>query len=98
MKGWVFTEGQNTPLKARHNHPTMEPQDLQDHELKAQAHEWRTRALRGDKKARGIAHALEREVRRRFSTPANDTVYESLDLRSLEQRQEVARRPSWKFW
>jgi len=82
----------------RHNDATMEPQDLQDHELKAQAHEWRARALRGDKKARGIAHELEREVRRRFSTPANDTIYDGLDLRPLEQRQEEARRPSWKFW
>ena len=76
----------------------MEPQNLQDHELKAQAHAWRTRALRGDKNARGIAHVLEREVRRRFSPPSNDTVYDSLDLRPLEQRQEETQRASWKFW
>lgn len=76
----------------------MEPLELQDQELMIQAHEWRARALRGDKQARGIAHALEREVRRRFTAPSNDTVYDTLDLRPLEQRQDEARRPAWKFW
>lgn len=76
----------------------MEPEDLQDHELMAQAKEWRARALRGDKKARSVAHSLEREVRHRFSTPEVDTVYDALDLRSLEQRQKESMRPVWKFW
>ncbi len=76
----------------------MTPQDLQDHELMIQAHEWRARALRGEKQARGIAHALEREIRRRFPSPSNDTVYDTLDLRPLEQRREAAQRPAWKFW
>ena len=46
----------------------MDVQELQDDELIAQAQEWRRRALRGEKAARGIAHELEREVRRRFGT------------------------------
>ena len=32
----------------------------------AQARDWRQRALRGEKDARGLAHELECEVRRRF--------------------------------
>lgn len=44
----------------------MEIRELQDDELLAQAREWRQRALRGEKDARGFAHELECEVRRRF--------------------------------
>ena len=50
----------------------MEIQELQDEELMAQAREWRLRALRGEKAARGMAHELEREVRRRFGNPKID--------------------------
>ena len=50
----------------------MEIQELQDEELTAQAREWRLRALRGEKEARGMAHELEREVRRRFGTSRSD--------------------------
>lgn len=49
--------------------PAMEIQELQDEDLMAQAREWRLRALRGEKEARGMAHELEREVRRRFGNP-----------------------------
>ncbi len=52
--------------------PVMEPQELQDEELIAQARAWRQRALRGERDARGIAHELEREVRRRFGTSRSD--------------------------
>lgn len=50
---------------------TMDIRALQDDDLLAQAREWRLRALRGEKDARGFAHELECEVRRR--RPRNDT-------------------------
>lgn len=46
--------------------PVMDIRELQDEALVAQAREWRQRALRGEKDARGLAHELECEVRRRF--------------------------------
>jgi len=46
--------------------PVMDIRELQDEALVAQAREWRLRALRGEKGARGLAHELECEVRRRF--------------------------------
>ena len=46
--------------------PPMDIRELQDDDLLAQAREWRQRALRGEKDARGLAHELECEVRRRF--------------------------------
>lgn len=51
----------------------MDIQALPDNELVAQATEWRQRALRGEKDARGFAHELEREARRRFGAPKSDT-------------------------
>ncbi|RYH63232.1 MAG: hypothetical protein EON54_08565 [Alcaligenaceae bacterium] len=42
---------------------------LSDDDLLANAHEWRHRALRGEKDARGIARRLEAEGRRRFGAP-----------------------------
>lgn len=47
----------------------MDVRELNDDELRSQAQEWRRRALRGEKDARGIAHELEREVRHRFGLP-----------------------------
>lgn len=48
----------------------MDLRELQDDDLLAHAREWRQRALRGEKDARGFAHELECEVRRRF--PRNE--------------------------
>lgn len=44
----------------------MDLHDLPDEDLVANSKEWRQRALRGDKDASGLAHELERELRRRF--------------------------------
>ncbi|MDM0005640.1 hypothetical protein QTI51_20450 [Variovorax sp. J22G73] len=71
-----------------------ETHNLDQNGLAALAAEWRRRALRGDHTARGIAHALEVEVRRLTGSraaPAHD-----LDTRHLELRQ--ARGPWWKRW
>ncbi|WP_093442471.1 hypothetical protein [Variovorax sp. 770b2] len=70
----------------------MENPDL--HGLAAQAAEWRRRALRGDREARGIAHALEVEVRRlRGEAPIAN---HDLDTRPLADWQPA--RPWWKPW
>ena len=63
--------------------PAMEIQELQDEELMAQAREWRLRALRGEKEARGMAHELEREVRRRFGNPQAETQHSLKEVRVL---------------
>ncbi|QNK65814.1 hypothetical protein [Variovorax sp. PAMC26660] len=63
-------------------------------ELGAQAVEWRRRALQGDLHARGLAHELEAELRRRVGAPRPD--HSTLDLRPLEHRQD--RRRWWKPW
>ncbi len=77
--------------------PKMDISELQDQELTASAREWRNRALRGEKDARGMAHALELELRRRSGPqPINENV-QTLDTRPQAQRQQVPRR-SWKFW
>ncbi|MNT37334.1 hypothetical protein D3C72_1734690 [compost metagenome] len=44
----------------------MDVCDLDNDELLAQAKEWRLKALRGERDARGLAHELEGEVRRRI--------------------------------
>lgn len=72
----------------------MESEELPDEELGTRAAEWRKRALQGDVHARGVAHQLERELRRRAGAPFPD--YDTLDLRPLEQRQEQKRW--WKLW
>jgi len=61
----------------------MEIQELQDEELMAQAREWRLRALRGEKEARGMAHELEHEVRRRFGNPKADARHVIKEVRVL---------------
>jgi len=71
-----------------------ETETLPDEELGAQATQWRRRALQGDLHARGIAHQLEAELRRRAGALPPD--YETLDLRPLEHRQ--VKRRWWKPW
>jgi hypothetical protein len=71
-----------------------ETERLPDEELGARAAEWRRRALQGDLHARGVAHQLETELRRRAGAPHPD--YDTLDLRPLERRQ--VRRRWWKPW
>ncbi|WP_213957968.1 MULTISPECIES: hypothetical protein [unclassified Variovorax] len=66
--------------------------ELPDETLLAQAQEWRRRALHGDKRARGFAHALEAEIRRRFGTPTSSMM--ALDTRPLDARS----RPWWRLW
>ncbi len=68
---------------------------LTDEELGALASQWRTKALQGDLHARGIAHELERQIRRRAGAPL--TNYDTLDLRPLELRAATQRR-WWRFW
>jgi hypothetical protein len=72
----------------------VETQNLDQNGLAALAAEWRRRALRGDHSARGIAHALEVEVRRFAGVPKAPT--HELDTRHLELRQ--ARDPWWRRW
>jgi hypothetical protein len=63
----------------------MQVSELSDEELEAQAKEWRLAALRGSKEARGHAHVLEVELRRRrgFALQRSNV---DLDLRPLDQR------------
>ena len=65
--------------------------DLDEASLAAHAAEWR-----GEKKARGIAHALETELRRRSGDSIVSQNTEDLDTRPLALRN--APRPWWKFW
>jgi hypothetical protein len=62
--------------------------------LAALAAEWRRRALRGEEHARGVAHALEVEVRRMAGVQPRPLP--ELDTRHLALRQ--ASRPWWKPW
>jgi hypothetical protein len=75
-------------------HPMLEMENPDPHGLATQAAEWRRRALRGDRDARGIAHALEVQVRRlRGGSP---TAIPDLDTRPLADWQSA--RPWWKPW
>ena len=69
--------------------------DLSDDDLTRHAQEWRQRALRGDRSARGVAHALETELRRRGASSFAQTSPASLDTRPVPMRNV---RPRWKFW
>lgn len=71
-----------------------ESEKLPDAELASMAALWRQRALQGDLSARGVAHELEAELRRRSGIPFPD--YDTLDLRSLEQRRQ--RTSWWQIW
>lgn len=62
--------------------------------LEADAAEWRRRALHGDREARGVAHLLETELRRR--SPVAAAASPALDMRPLWQRQPTRRW--WKLW
>ena len=71
----------------------IEIEALPEEELGARAAEWRKRALHGDRNARGIAHELETELRRRAG--AIFPTYDTLDIRPLEVKQQ---RRWWKLW
>ncbi|TPG21376.1 hypothetical protein EAH83_17510 [Variovorax ginsengisoli] len=62
---------------------------LEDGELAQLAGEWRARALRGDRKAYGPAHALEVEQRRRRGP--SSTI-------GPEGTPAPTPKPWWKFW
>lgn len=74
---------------------TMDLRELPDDDLFAHAREWRQRALRGEKDARGFAHELEREVRRRF--PKNEVPQDLAPVHLLGALAQPARR-RWKLW
>ncbi|MFM9427991.1 hypothetical protein RCH10_004453 [Variovorax sp. GrIS 2.14] len=65
--------------------------DVNDEELERLCASWRTKALRGDRRAYGIAHALEVERRRR----TRDSQLQSLPP---ELTMSAQQRPWWKFW
>jgi hypothetical protein len=69
--------------------------DLNDEDLARHAQTWRQRALRGDASARGTAHALETELRRRGGSAFPHTAPANLDTRPAPLRDH---RPWWKFW
>ncbi len=75
--------------------PSMDIRELHDDDLLAQAKAWRQRALRGEKDARGFAHELEREVRRRF--PRNDAPQTLPPIHLLSAVPQPTRR-RWKPW
>ncbi|SFN40882.1 hypothetical protein [Variovorax sp. OV329] len=66
-----------------------EPGQLTDEDLLERAHQLRLLALRGHADARGLAHAHEREVRRRFS--GQTTMSATLE-------PTPPRKPFWRFW
>ncbi|WP_446588923.1 hypothetical protein [Variovorax sp. LARHSF232] len=68
----------------------MDLQSLPDEVLAAQAVQWRTRALHGEKGANGLAHEMERELRRRHGVPPTL----SADARSPGK----GLAPRWAFW
>lgn len=75
----------------------MNIQELQDEELIDEARKWRHRALRGERDARGMAHELEREVRRRFGMPRIDAPHPLPKVRLLAELPR-AQQPRWKPW
>lgn len=77
-----------------HNPPMTTKQTLSDEVLSAMAIEWRRKALQGEWHARGIAHELETEMRRRAGAPRPS--YDTLDLRPLAMR--TAQRRWWGVW
>lgn len=83
-----------TCLPTLHNLRMTTNQELPDEVLSAMAIEWRRKALEGELHARGIAHELETELRRRAGAPF--TNYDTLDLRPLETRSTPGRW--WMFW
>jgi len=76
---------------------TMDTKALQDDELMALAREWRQRALRGEKDARGMAHELERAVHYRFGSSQNEALRPLPVVDRLAVLQQKPER-SWKLW
>jgi len=64
--------------------PVMNLQVIPDEDLLARSKEWRLRALRGDKDARGIAHELECELCRRLGV--SDILCKRDGLQLMEMR------------
>jgi hypothetical protein len=62
---------------------------VDDAELERLAVSWRAQALRGDREAYGIAHALEVERRRRLRDSP---------MVQLVPKASESNRPWWKFW
>jgi hypothetical protein len=62
---------------------------VNDEELERLAVSWRAQALRGDREAYGIAHALEVEQRRRLRPS---------QMAQLSPQRVSTQRPWWKFW
>ncbi|MEP6723086.1 MAG: hypothetical protein ABJA77_16705 [Variovorax sp.] len=62
---------------------------IEDEELERLAISWRAQALRGDREAYGIAHALEAEQRRRLRAS---------QMAQLPPEPVAPQRPWWKFW
>jgi hypothetical protein len=71
-----------------------EIEELDNASLGELAATWRRRALQGERQARGVAHALEIELRRRMGGPITQSG--DLDTRPLALRLQA--RPWWKFW
>jgi len=73
----------------------MDIRELHDDDLLAQARAWRQRALRGEKDARGFAHELECEARRRF--PRNEMPYTLAPIHRLGAMPATTQQRR-KFW
>ncbi len=81
----------------RHNLQMMQIRELPDDELMTLAREWRLRALRGEKDARGIAHELEREQRQRVKMQSSSSGETTFYERSTSNTRETP-RPAWRIW
>lgn len=81
------------PQTCRQNQPMQDFEKLADDHLLVLAHEWRRRAMHGEKDAGGAAHTLKVEIRRRVGNPASSQAL--LDTRPLEDR---IRKPWWRIW
>jgi len=68
-----------------------QPTELSDTDLAQLAHEWRARAMRGDRQAFGPAQAFEVEQRRRL----RDSLFVELTPAVTPFQTD---RPWWKFW
>ena len=68
----------------------IQPDQLSDEDLAREAFEWRRRALGGDQAANGVAHELEREMRRRVGALST--------LGAALRAPAVRSKPWWQFW
>jgi len=69
----------------------QEPTELSDTDLAQLAHQWRARAMRGERQAFGLAQAFEIEQRRRL----RDSFFVELTPATTQYQTD---RPWWKFW